>query len=222
MTTQPSEALTLTGTRTRRGAAGGVSRVDLPDRHDRFIAAAFDLLGEVGSDFSVREVVDRSRLSLRSFYQSFEGKSDLFLAMYREAMGSGLARQMAAVGAAGEQPLDRLRAFFEAEWRSTAEAPAEVSRALATYQQRLAESRPAELAEVLRPQHCALTALLRSCRESGADMPDLSDEQLASQLTHLLMTTVQASIFGFLVGDLPCTEAHMWSLVAAAMGHRAS
>jgi AcrR family transcriptional regulator len=39
------------------------------------------------TDFTVQEVVDRSRQSLRSFYQHFDGKHELLLALFEDACG---------------------------------------------------------------------------------------------------------------------------------------
>ena len=44
-------------------------------RSDRFVAAATRLLQEKGSaDFTVQDVVDRSKMSIRTFYKYFEAK----------------------------------------------------------------------------------------------------------------------------------------------------
>ncbi len=54
-------------------------------RSDRFIAAANALLQETGrTDFTVQEIVERSKMSLRSFYQHFASKDDLLLALFEE------------------------------------------------------------------------------------------------------------------------------------------
>src|ERR1700733_5784692 len=56
--------------------------VDLT-RGDRFIKTAVDILGETGrTDFTVQEVVARSKTSLRAFYQHFSGKDELLLALF--------------------------------------------------------------------------------------------------------------------------------------------
>src|ERR1039458_5626042 len=54
-------------------------------RGNTFIAAAVALLRTTGKvDFTVQEVVDRSGMSLRSFYQHFASKDDLLLAVVEE------------------------------------------------------------------------------------------------------------------------------------------
>src|SRR5262249_25384907 len=52
-------------------------------RSSKFLASAVDLLNETGRvDFTVQNVVERSELSLRAFYQHFDGKDDLVLAVF--------------------------------------------------------------------------------------------------------------------------------------------
>src|ERR1700749_1064794 len=54
-------------------------------RVQRFLDAAQAINTEKGStDFTVQEVVDRSRQSLRSFYLQFDGKPELLLALFED------------------------------------------------------------------------------------------------------------------------------------------
>ncbi|MGH3182754.1 MAG: TetR/AcrR family transcriptional regulator [Streptosporangiaceae bacterium] len=56
-------------------------------RVQRFLDAAQAIITQKGStDFTVQEVVDRSRQSLRSFYQHFDGKHELLLALFEDAL----------------------------------------------------------------------------------------------------------------------------------------
>src|SRR5512139_1112915 len=73
--------------------------------------AAFALIDERGtSEFTIQEVVDRSKQSLRAFYQYFEGKDELLFALLEENIREALEDLRAAVEAESE-PLARLRAF---------------------------------------------------------------------------------------------------------------
>ena len=182
-------------------------------RNDRFLQAALQLLSEGQSDFSVRELVEVSQMSLRSFYESFDGKDDLFLAIYEEATFTGLTRQLKAVAAAGEHPLERLRAFMSAEWIVAEKASQKLQRALAIYHQRLAETRPAELAAVLEPQHRALTQLLTACRAAGMTGPELEDSTNASILIHLMMATLQAQVLDFRLGGNAINGQQVWAFI---------
>ena len=56
-------------------------------RVQRFLDAAQAIIIEKGNtDFTVQEVVDRSRQSLRSFYLQFDGKHELLLALFEDAL----------------------------------------------------------------------------------------------------------------------------------------
>lgn len=182
-------------------------------RSDRFLSIALGLLSEGGAEnLSVRKVVELSGLSLRSFYQSFSGTDDLFLAIYEEATLGGLERQLAAA-AAGSDPLSRLRAFLEAEWIASGQAPPLLQRSLVTFHQRLSETRPTELAALLEPEHNALVELIRDCRTAGMTGPGLDDSTTASILLHLLMELLQAKVLGFHMGGAEVTFEHFWGLL---------
>ena len=61
-------------------------------RVQQFLNAAREIIAEKGStEFTVQEVVDRSKQSLRSFYQYFDGKHELLLALFEEEMGEAVA-----------------------------------------------------------------------------------------------------------------------------------
>ena len=76
-------------------------------RVQQFLNAAREIIAEKGStEFTVQEVVDRSKQSLRSFYQYFDGKHELLLALFEEEMGEAVAR-VKRVTVDGD-PLDRL------------------------------------------------------------------------------------------------------------------
>ena len=67
--------------------ASGAARVQ------QFLNAAREIIAEKGStEFTVQEVVDRSKQSLRSFYQYFDGKHELLLALFEEEMGEAVTR----------------------------------------------------------------------------------------------------------------------------------
>src|SRR5437899_12209048 len=55
------------------------------NKSNGFVRAAMKLLQESGGlQFTVQDVVDRSKLSLRSFYQTFASKDELLLALFEE------------------------------------------------------------------------------------------------------------------------------------------
>src|SRR4051812_43140526 len=61
------------------------SRAEL--RVQRFLDAAFELIDEKGTtEFTIQEVIDQSKQSLRGFYQYFDGKDELLLALFEETI----------------------------------------------------------------------------------------------------------------------------------------
>src|SRR6185369_13802936 len=80
-------------------------------RVQRFLDAAFELIDEKGTtDFTIQEVIDRSQQSLRGFYQYFDGKDELLLALFEDSVLESAADLREAVATESE-PLARLRAF---------------------------------------------------------------------------------------------------------------
>lgn len=82
-------------------------------RVQRFLDAAQSIITEKGTtDFTVQEVVDRSKLSLRSFYLQFDGKHELLLALFEDAL-SRSAEQIRAATAGTSEPMDQLKIAVE-------------------------------------------------------------------------------------------------------------
>jgi AcrR family transcriptional regulator len=90
-----------------------------------FLDAAFDLIDAKGStEFTIQEVVDRSKQSLRGFYQYFDSKDELLFALLEETVAESVEDIREAVAAAS-RPIDRLRAFTIRlhEWCEPLDAP---------------------------------------------------------------------------------------------------
>src|SRR3954469_19865233 len=80
-------------------------------RAKRFLDAAFELMDENGStEFTIQEVIDRSQQSLRGFYQYFNGKDELLLALFEETLRETTDDIRSAVEAETD-PIERLHAF---------------------------------------------------------------------------------------------------------------
>ena len=68
-------------------------RVDAESRIDRLMKSALAIMGETGrTDFTVLEVVERSKTSLRAFYQHFATKDELLLALIDQIMAESVRR----------------------------------------------------------------------------------------------------------------------------------
>ncbi len=87
------------------------ARTRAEQRVQRLLDAAFELIDERGTtEFTIQEVVDRSKQSLRGFYQYFEGKDELLFALLEETIRESAADIRKAVESEAE-PIARLRAF---------------------------------------------------------------------------------------------------------------
>jgi DNA-binding transcriptional regulator YbjK len=88
-------------------------------RVQRFLDAAFELIDEKGTtDFTIQEVIDRSKQSLRGFYQYFDGKDELLLANH----SPGCARSRSASTSGASRPSHRASADHTTADRSPSSA----------------------------------------------------------------------------------------------------
>src|ERR1700734_3236532 len=102
-------------------------------RTDRFVGAAMELMAESGNiDFTVQDVVDRSRMSIRTFYNFFASKDDLLVAVHDTILATEVVPRLWRRCEAVSDPVERVRAYIEGLYDLTADRnPA--SRALSTF-----------------------------------------------------------------------------------------
>jgi AcrR family transcriptional regulator len=186
-------------------------------RSDRFVAAATRLLQEKGStDFTVQDVVDRSKMSIRTFYKYFASKEDLLVAVYETVVAREAVPRLRKRIEKFRDPMLRLRAYVEGLVELTAKT-GPVGRMLINYQNRLAESRPADLATAMKPQFALLVELISDIARARPLRRDLTVET-AARLTHY---TVLAAVHGRALGsegavDIPART--VWQFCVSGMG----
>ncbi len=187
-------------------------------RSDRFVAAATELLQLQGSpNFTVQDVVERSGMSIRTFYKYFASKEDLLLAVSETVVARHAVPRLRGLVEKHREPVRRLRAFIEGLVGLSDGTTEPVARTLTSYQNRLAESRPADLAQAMKPQFDFLVELIEGVARTQPLRPDLTVEQ-AARLTHDLVLAV---VHGRLLGlesapDIPAEV--IWSYCSAGMG----
>jgi len=142
-------------------------------RVQRFLDAAFELMDEKDStEFTIQEVVDRSKQSLRGFYQYFGGKDELLLALFEEAVRESAEDIRGAVESESE-PIERLRAFTIRlhEWCDPASTPpkrgAHNRRPISKFSLHLAIDHPARVRAALAPIWRMLRELLDGAVAAG-------------------------------------------------------
>ena len=195
------------------------ARARVHARSDRFVAAATRLLHEKGNtDFTVQDVVDRSRMSIRTFYKYFGSKEELLLAVYETVVAREAVPRLRQRIDKFRDPLLRLKAYIEAIVELTAKT-GHVGRMLIHYQNRLAETRPADLATAMKPQFELLVELIRDIARTQPLRGDLTFET-AARLTH---NTVLAAAHGRALGsegaNIPAET--IWRFCVSGMGFTA-
>ena len=163
------------------------------DRSERFIIVATELIQEKGLDFTLQDVVGVTRSSLRAFYQHFESKDDLLLAVFEEMIHTAVA-ELHAGSPAAAPPVDQLREFVTGLFELSSGTPS--SRALAIYHLQLAESRPEVFWSTLRPMLDELEALVAQAARTGKVRDDIEPRRLASLLVQTVVFSIHMSLLG--------------------------
>ncbi|MGN7781426.1 TetR/AcrR family transcriptional regulator [Mycolicibacterium sp. 22603] len=181
-------------------------------RVERFLDAARSIMAEKGStDFTVQEVVDRSRQSLRSFYLQFDGKHELLLALFEDALGQ-LADQIRIALGEHTDPVRRLRVAVGLLFTS-ARSEAAVQRPLFTdVAPRLSVSHPAEVTVAQAPVLNLLSDLLADAAAAGRLRP-FDDPRRIARITMQTVITVAQSGDGDTAGDSISAD-EMWDFIA--------
>ena len=179
-------------------------------RTDRFMKSALEILGETGrTDFTVLEVVERSKTSLRGFYQLFATKDELLLALIDKIMAESTKRwsdETAELpGAAALRVLiDRICAPAHS---STQEG---INRGLTFYNDHLAESLPREYARVLSPLHQLIREILDRGISEGAFRPDLDVETAAALIMQTVLGAMRLRMLGAELNGVPIDSGHIY------------
>ena len=158
------------------------------NKSNGFVEAAMELLNATGGlNFTVQDVVDRSKLSLRSFYQTFASKDDLLLALFEECV-AGAAEWQRGRMAKYDDPIEQIRVFLTSPWSGPISP--EVSRALALYNLTLSATRPSDLKHALEP---SLDVLLEAV-ERGIATGQVRNDIDARRLAEILLSTGNAAV----------------------------
>lgn len=151
------------------------------------IGAASDLLEESGLEgLTIRAVLTRSGLARRAFYEQFNGKDDLVLAVFERTLNFAADHFRQEAGHAAD-PLDALRMIVTSlvvgqlgfgRGASTSRRSAALSRE----HLRLAESRPQDLQAALSPLLALIEEVIGDGIASGQMRP--SDPRLQASLVY--------------------------------------
>jgi AcrR family transcriptional regulator len=162
-------------------------------RVQRFLDAAQAIIIEKNStDFTVQEVVDRSRQSLRSFYLQFDGKHELLLALFEDALNRS-ADQIRAATAGQSDPIERLKIAVELLFESLRPDPGARRPLFTDFAPRLLVSHPSEVKIAHAPLLALLTELMADASEAGKLRPGLDPKRLAMMTMQTVMFVAQSS-----------------------------
>jgi AcrR family transcriptional regulator len=188
-------------------------------RVQRFLDAAQVIITEKGStDFTVQEVVDRSRQSLRSFYQHFDGKHELLLALFEDALRRA-TEQIRAAAQGQADPLDRLRVAVELLFELSRPDPAARRPLFTDFAPQLLLAHPAEVRSAHAPLLALLTDLLTEAGAAGALRADVSPRRAAALTMQTVMFVAQSATVSD--EELPVITAdEVWEFCAKGFAGR--
>ena len=185
--------------------------VDAESRPNRFMKSALAILGETGrSDFTVLEVVERSKTSLRSFYQHFSTKDELLLALIDRIMAEStrkwrLDTEGLASLAAMRVLVDRICAPAESTTQD------KVNRGLTSYNDRLAETLPREYARVLSPLHELIKDIINRGIDEGAFRTGLDVDATAALIMQSALGAMRLRVLGAELNGTPIDPDHIYA-----------
>jgi uncharacterized protein (TIGR00369 family) len=187
-------------------------------RDARFIKTAVEILGETGrTDFTVQEVVARSKTSLRAFYQHFSSKDELLIALLERTMAqSAEAWRAETTGldstGAIKLIIDRISAEPESSTQDS------LNRAMNLYNQHLAETRPRDYARVLAPLHELIRGVVQRGVTEGVFRANLDVGPAAAIVTQTILGALRLHWLGAELTGAPIDGAHLYDFCIRALG----
>jgi AcrR family transcriptional regulator len=183
-------------------------------RVQRFLDAAQSLITREGTtDFTVQQVVEASNQSLRSFYQHFDGKHELLLALFEDALRRA-TDQIRAAASVPEAPLDRVRVAAQLLFELSRPDPAARRPLFTDFAPRLLISHPIEVRGAHAPLLTLLTELLTEAYDAGALRSGVSPRRAAALTMQTVMFVAQSAIVSD-VDELPVITAdEVWDFCA--------
>ena len=162
-------------------------------RVQRFLDAAQAIITDKGTtDFTVQQVVDRARQSLRSFYQHFDGKHELLLALFEDAL-SRSADQIRAATESHSDPLERLKVAVELLYEASRPDPAAKRPLFTDFAPRLLVTHPVEVKVAHAPLVALLTELMEAASDAGLLRVEVNPKRVAAMNMQTVMFIAQSS-----------------------------
>jgi uncharacterized protein (TIGR00369 family) len=195
-----------------------VDEAEPTTRDARFIRTAVEILRETGrTDFTVQEVVARSKTSLRAFYQHFSSKDELLIALLERTMAQSTEVWRAETTgldstAAIKLIIDRISAEPESSTQDS------LNRAMNLYNQHLSETRPRDYAQVLSPLHDLLRDVIQRGVTEGVFRPNLDVGPAAAIVMQTILGALRLHWLGAELTGSPIDAAHLYDFCVRALG----
>jgi AcrR family transcriptional regulator len=194
--------------------------VDTETRAKRFMKSALAILGETGrTDFTVLEVVERSKTSLRSFYQHFSTKDELLLALIDKIMSESTKQwREATTGLPSTKALRLLIDRICTPAESTTQD--RVNRGLTDYNDHLAETLPREYARVLSPLHELIKDIINRGIAEGTFRTGLDVDATAALIMQSALGAMRLRVLGAELNGVPIDPDHIYDFCLSGLAGR--
>jgi AcrR family transcriptional regulator len=180
-------------------------------RVQRFLDAAQAIIMEKATtDFTVQEVVDRARQSLRSFYQHFDGKHELLLALFEDALRRA-TDQIRAAAIGQSDPMEALKVAVQLLFELSRPDPAAQRPLFTDFAPQLLISHPAEVKAAHAPLLALLADLLTQAEAAGRLHPATKPRRAAALTMQTVMFIAQNSGVSDDDGASPITADEVWT-----------
>jgi AcrR family transcriptional regulator len=191
--------------------------VDTEPREKRFMRSALAILGETGrADFTVLEVVERSKTSLRSFYQHFSTKDELLLALIDKIMSESTRKWRDATTGLG--PVAALRVLIDRICKPAESTTQDrVNRALTYYNDHLAETLPREYARVLSPLHELIKDIIKGGIADGSFRAGLDVNATGALIMQSALGAMRLQVLGAELNGVPIDADHIYQFCLAGL-----
>jgi AcrR family transcriptional regulator len=202
------------------GRAPDAVGVDAEPRERRFMKSALAILGETGrTDFTVLEVVERSRTSLRSFYQHFSTKDELLLALIDKIMSESTKKWREDT--TGLESATALRVLID-RICTPAESSTQdrVNRGLTDYNDHLAETLPREYARVLSPLHELIKDIINRGIDEGTFRAGVDVDATAALIMQSALGAMRLRVLGAELNGVPIDPDHIYDFCLGGLAGR--
>ena len=191
--------------------------VDTESRPNRFMKSALAILGETGrTDFTVLEVVERSKTSLRSFYQHFSTKDELLLALIDRIMAESTRRWREDTD--GLASLAAMRVLIDGICTPAESSTQDrVNRGLTDYNDHLAETLPREYARVLAPLHALIKDIINRGTTEGTFRAGIDVDATAALIMQSALGAMRLRVLGAELSGVPVDADHIYAFCVGGL-----